>query len=40
MSPHTVALSELLGRTVRDGGVSIGTFLFEFNTTGIARIAA
>jgi 2-dehydro-3-deoxyglucarate aldolase/4-hydroxy-2-oxoheptanedioate aldolase len=27
-------------RTLRDGGVSIGTFLFEFSTTGIARIAA
>src|SRR3954447_14282021 len=27
-------------RTVREGGVSIGTFLFEFSTTGIARIAA
>src|SRR5947199_1336026 len=27
-------------RIVRDGGVSIGTFLFEFSTTGIARIAA
>ena len=25
---------------LRDGGVSIGTMLFEFNTTGIARIAA
>lgn len=23
-----------------DGGISIGTFVFEFNTTGIARIAA
>src|SRR4051794_26445370 len=23
-----------------EGGVSIGTFLFEFSTTGIARIAA
>src|SRR2546423_1681780 len=27
-------------RIMRDGGVSIGTFLFEFSTTGIARIAA
>ena len=27
-------------RTLRDGGVAIGTFLFEFATTGIARIAA
>src|SRR3954470_2417013 len=27
-------------RTLLDGGVSIGTFLFEFSTTGIARIAA
>jgi 2-dehydro-3-deoxyglucarate aldolase/4-hydroxy-2-oxoheptanedioate aldolase len=25
---------------LRDGGISIGTFVFEFNTTGIARIAA
>lgn len=25
---------------VQNGGVSIGTFLFEFNTTGIGRIAA
>jgi 2-dehydro-3-deoxyglucarate aldolase/4-hydroxy-2-oxoheptanedioate aldolase len=25
---------------VLNGGVSIGTFMFEFNTTGIARIAA
>ena len=25
---------------VRDGGVSIGTFMFEFNTTGVGRIAA
>ena len=25
---------------LREGGVSIGTMLFEFNTTGIARIAA
>ncbi|MBC7816978.1 MAG: aldolase [Planctomycetaceae bacterium] len=25
---------------LRDGGVSIGTMMFEFNTTGIARIAA
>ncbi|MFM9966089.1 MAG: HpcH/HpaI aldolase family protein [Planctomycetaceae bacterium] len=25
---------------LRDGGLSIGTMLFEFNTTGIARIAA
>lgn len=25
---------------LRDGGTSIGTFMFEFNTTGIARIAA
>jgi 2-dehydro-3-deoxyglucarate aldolase/4-hydroxy-2-oxoheptanedioate aldolase len=27
-------------RTLRAGGVSIGTSFFEFNTTGIARIAA
>ncbi|HVC33227.1 MAG TPA: aldolase/citrate lyase family protein [Chloroflexota bacterium] len=27
-------------RVLRDGGVSIGTMVFEFNTTGIARIAA
>ncbi len=25
---------------VRNGGVSIGTFMFEFNTTGVGRIAA
>lgn len=25
---------------LRDGGVSIGTMMFEFNTTGIARLAA
>jgi 2-dehydro-3-deoxyglucarate aldolase/4-hydroxy-2-oxoheptanedioate aldolase len=25
---------------LRDGGVSLGTFVFEFSTTGIARIAA
>ena len=25
---------------LRDGGASIGTMLFEFNTTGIARLAA
>lgn len=25
---------------VHDGGVSIGTFMFEFNTTGVGRIAA
>ena len=27
-------------RALREGGVSIGTFLFEFSTTGIARITA
>ena len=27
-------------RTLRAGGVSIGTMMFEFNTTGIARLAA
>ena len=27
-------------RTLKQGGVSIGTMFFEFNTTGIARIAA
>jgi len=27
-------------QAVNDGGTSIGTFLFEFNTTGIGRIAA
>lgn len=27
-------------RDLQQGGVSIGTFVFEFNTTGIARIAA
>lgn len=27
-------------RTLREGGVSIGTMVFEFNTTGIARLAA
>ncbi len=27
-------------RTLRDGGVSIGTMVFEFNTSGIARIIA
>ncbi len=27
-------------RTVREGGVSLGTMVFEFNTPGIARIAA
>lgn len=27
-------------QTVKSGGVSIGTMMFEFNTTGIARIAA
>jgi 2-keto-3-deoxy-L-rhamnonate aldolase RhmA len=27
-------------RKLIDGGVSVGTFLFEFNTTGVARIAA
>jgi 2-dehydro-3-deoxyglucarate aldolase/4-hydroxy-2-oxoheptanedioate aldolase len=27
-------------RTLADGGVSIGTMIFEFNTTGIGRIAA
>jgi 2-keto-3-deoxy-L-rhamnonate aldolase RhmA len=34
MRPNRVK-SELAG-----GGVSVGTFLFEFNTTGVARIAA
>lgn len=27
-------------RKLNDGGTSIGTFMFEFNTTGIGRIAA
>lgn len=27
-------------RTLRQGGVALGTMVFEFNTTGIARIAA
>jgi 2-keto-3-deoxy-L-rhamnonate aldolase RhmA len=27
-------------RKLIEGGVSIGTFMLEFNTTGIARIAA
>ena len=27
-------------RKVQDGGVSIGTFMFEFDTTGVARLAA
>jgi 2-dehydro-3-deoxyglucarate aldolase/4-hydroxy-2-oxoheptanedioate aldolase len=27
-------------RTIQTGGVSIGTFVFEFSTTGIGRIAA
>src|SRR4051794_33850231 len=27
-------------RTLIGGGTSIGTFLFEFNTTGIARLVA
>jgi 2-dehydro-3-deoxyglucarate aldolase/4-hydroxy-2-oxoheptanedioate aldolase len=27
-------------RKLNDGGTSIGTFIFEFNTTGIGRIAA
>ena len=27
-------------RTLKAGGVSIGTMMFEFNTTGIARLAA
>ncbi len=27
-------------KTVKNGGVSIGTMMFEFNTTGIGRIAA
>ena len=26
--------------TLRDGGTAVGTFMFEFNTTGIARLAA
>ena len=25
---------------ITSGGTSIGTFIFEFNTTGIARLAA
>ena len=25
---------------LNDGGMSIGTFMFEFNTTGIGRLAA
>ena len=32
--------SNTVKRTLRDGGVSIGTMIFEFNTTGIGRIAA
>ena len=27
-------------KKVQDGGASIGTFMFEFSTTGIGRIAA
>ena len=27
-------------QTVNSGGTSVGTFIFEFNTTGVARIAA
>jgi 2-keto-3-deoxy-L-rhamnonate aldolase RhmA len=27
-------------RTLRDGGIAIGTMMMEFNTTGIGRIAA
>src|SRR6476661_7645203 len=27
-------------RNLSDGGTAIGTFMFEFNSTGIARIAA
>ena len=27
-------------RRLRDGGVVVGTFVFEFATTGIARLAA
>ena len=27
-------------QTLASGGVSIGTFIFEFSTTGIGRIAA
>ncbi len=27
-------------RALRDGGVALGTMVFEFNTTGVARIAA
>ena len=27
-------------RRLRDGGVAVGTFVFEFATTGIARLAA
>jgi 2-keto-3-deoxy-L-rhamnonate aldolase RhmA len=34
MQPNTVK------HTIQRGGVSVGTFFFEFNTTGAARIAA
>lgn len=34
MTPNTVK------RRLQAGGTSIGTFVFEFNTTGIARLAA
>ncbi len=33
-------LSNPVKQTVKSGGVSIGTMMFEFNTTGIGRIAA
>ena len=32
--------SNRVKRTLREGGVALGTMVFEFNTTGIARIAA
>ncbi len=33
-------LSNPVKQTVKSGGVSIGTMMFEFNTTGIGRLAA
>ena len=33
-------LSNPVKQTVKSGGVAIGTMMFEFNTTGIGRIAA
>lgn len=33
-------LSNHVKQTVKSGGTSIGTMMFEFNTTGVARIAA